>query len=86
MRNVPLHLVLAQIHHHRRPVLGALGALMLGTGFVAIGVINPLPDVAQWPDRQVVNPLLATDTLTASSFRSPRNFAAVHAEISSASE
>ena len=34
MRNVPLHLVLAQIHHHRRPVLGALGALMLGTGVV----------------------------------------------------
>lgn len=59
MKTVSLHLVLAQIHHHRRPVLMVLGALMLGTGVVAFGVSPPLPDAAQWPVRQVVEPVQA---------------------------
>ncbi len=68
MKTVPLHLLLAQIHHHRRPVLAALGALMLGSGVVAFGVSNPLPDATQWPVRQVVEPAevpLATAAPTA---------------------
>lgn len=68
MKTVPLHLVLAQIHLHRRPVLAALGALMLGTGVVAFGVSTPLPDATQWRVRQVVEPVeapLATATPTA---------------------
>ncbi|MBL8388131.1 MAG: peptidoglycan DD-metalloendopeptidase family protein [Hydrogenophaga sp.] len=68
MKTVPLHLLLAQIHHHRRPVLAALGALMLGSGVVAFGVSNPLPDATKWPVRQVVEPAevpLATAAPTA---------------------
>ncbi len=42
------------IQHHRRPVLLAVGTLMLGTGVVAFGVSPALPDAAQWPVRQVV--------------------------------
>lgn len=65
MKTVPLHLVLAQIHHHRRPVLAALGALMLGTGVVAFGVSTTLPDAAQWSVRQVVEPVDASPATAA---------------------
>ena len=57
------------IQSHRRPVLAALGSLMLGTGVVAFGVSPNLPDAAQWPVRQVVEPVdasLAVPDLTAS--------------------
>lgn len=37
-----------------RPVLAAFGTLMLCTGVVAFGVSPSMPDVAQWPVRQVV--------------------------------
>lgn len=49
--------ILTLIHHHRRPVLAVLGALMLGTGVVAFGVSPALPDVAEQPVRQVVEPV-----------------------------
>lgn len=68
MKSVLLHGALAHIHHHRRPVLAVLGVLMLGTGVVAFGVSTTLPDAAQWPVRQVVEPVeapLATATPTA---------------------
>ncbi len=57
MKPIPLRAALAQIHHHRRPVLAAIGALMLGTGVVAFGVSATLPDAAQWPVQQVVEPV-----------------------------
>lgn len=67
----PVHLLPLKtlIHSHRRPVLAALGSLMLGTGVVAFGVSPNLPDAAQWPVRQVVEPVdasLAVPDLTAS--------------------
>jgi murein DD-endopeptidase MepM/ murein hydrolase activator NlpD len=48
------------IHNHRRPVLAALGTLMMGTGVVAFGVSTTLPDAAEWPIRQVVEPVAST--------------------------
>ncbi|MFM2274390.1 MAG: Murein DD-endopeptidase MepM [Pseudomonadota bacterium] len=54
MKPVPLRALLAQIHHHRRPVLVVIGALMLGAGMMAFGVSTTLPDAARWPARQVV--------------------------------
>ena len=51
------------IQSHRRPVMGALGILMLGTGVVAFGVSPTLPDAAQWPVRQVVEPVDASIAL-----------------------
>jgi murein DD-endopeptidase MepM/ murein hydrolase activator NlpD len=45
------------IQHHRRHLLAVLGTLMLGTGVVAFGVSPALPDAAQWPVRQVVEPM-----------------------------
>ncbi len=67
----PVHLLPLKtlIQSHRRPVLAALGSLMLGTGVVAFGVSPNLPDAAQWPVRQVVEPVdasLAVPDLTAS--------------------
>ena len=67
----PVHLRNLQtlIHSHRRPVLAALGTLLLGTGVVAFGVSPTLPDAAQWPVRQVVETMdapLAEPVLTAS--------------------
>lgn len=56
MKKVRPYLVLAQLHHHRRPVLAALGALLLSTGIVALGVSSTPVDPAQWPVRQVVEP------------------------------
>lgn len=67
----PVHLRNLQtlIHSHRRPVLAALGTLLLGTGVVAFGVSPTSLDAAQWPVRQVVETMdapLAEPALTAS--------------------
>lgn len=67
----PVHLRNLQtlINSHRRPVLAALGTLLLGTGVVAFGVSPTLPDAAHWPVQQVVETMdspLAEPQLTAS--------------------
>jgi len=59
------------IQHHRRPVLAALGTLMLGTGVVAFGVSPALPDAAQWPVRQVVEPMDAPLAVSKSTSSNP---------------
>ena len=48
------------IQSYRRPLMGALGTLMLGTGVVAFGISPALPDAAQLPVRQVVEPVAAS--------------------------
>ncbi|MDZ7892775.1 MAG: peptidoglycan DD-metalloendopeptidase family protein [Rhodoferax sp.] len=62
--------MLIHIRDHRRLVLAGLGALLLGTGAVAFGVSTTLPDAAEWPVRQVVEPVessLAPATKTSAS-------------------
>lgn len=59
MKPVSLLPLKTWLHHHRRHVFAALGTLMLGTGVVAFGLSPTLPDAAQWPVRQVVEPVAA---------------------------
>lgn len=67
MQKVQLLTFLKLISNHRRPVLTALGTLMLAIGSVAFGVSTTLPDPAQWPVRQVVQPVeLAFDAASLS--------------------
>ncbi len=60
MQPIQLLPFLRLIHNHRRPVLATLGTLMMGTGVVAFGVSTTLPDAAEWPIRQVVEPVAST--------------------------
>jgi murein DD-endopeptidase MepM/ murein hydrolase activator NlpD len=53
MKLTQLSLLTKLFRGPRRPVLAALGALMLGTGVVAFGVSPNTPDAAQSPVRQV---------------------------------
>ena len=64
MYSARLLLLKPWIQRHQRPLIAALGSLLLGTGVVAFGVSPALPDAAQWPVRQVVEPV---DTPAASS-------------------
>lgn len=49
MYSARLLLLKPWIQRHQRPLIAALGSLLLGTGVVAFGVSPALPDAAQWP-------------------------------------
>jgi hypothetical protein len=47
MNSTCLCLLKRWIQRHKRPLIVALGSLLLGTGVVALGVSPALPDAAQ---------------------------------------